>query len=79
MDATLVKALSEAGIGIASIAALVFVVIYQVKMFAKIDCTMAENTKNLIMNTEATREMKEVLQGMNGAINGCKFNKNAIR
>ena len=79
MDVSLVKALGEAGMGIASLVALIFVIVYQLKMFSKVVETMTKNTENLVENTEATREMKEVLQGMNGTLNGCKFNKKAIR
>jgi hypothetical protein len=55
MEESIIKIMSEAGMGIATIIALVVVVIYQLKIMAK----MAENIKE---NTAVLRELKQVVK-----------------
>ena len=75
MDVGIIKAASEAGMGITSLIALIFVIIYQLKMFSKINETLQRNTESQQANTAVMREMRELLLDINMSIGGCKFNK----
>jgi len=62
MDATIIKALSEAGLGLGSLVIMAVLFIYQLKTNSKMFDKFGEN---LDKNTEATTEMTKTLISMN--------------
>ena len=69
MDASIIKALSEAGLGLGSLVIMAVLFVYQLKTNSKMFDKFGEN---LDKNTEATTEMTKTLIAMN------ETNKNMI-
>lgn len=64
-EETLIRIISEAGMGIGSIIALVIVVIYQMKLMSKMTDHLGELSENVQENTSTLKSLKRVVEDSN--------------
>ena len=63
MDPAILKLISDAGLGMGAVIALVVVVIYQVRLMGRLSDQIQGITKNIEANTIATHDLISVMQG----------------
>lgn len=72
MEASILKILSDAGLGLGALIALVIVVIYQLKYMEKMGKSIEENTSATKELTTAVREFRETDKDVIKAVEYCK-------
>ena len=72
MEASLIKILSDAGLGLGALIALVIVVIYQLKYMEKMGKSIEENTLATKELTSAVKDFRETDREVIKAVEYCK-------